>query len=120
MWYGYCSKLFEKLRREVNFGNSIAKILTEKDDRGERNDVTVKWENNWIFGNEITEIPSCLISTAHIDVHEVSKGGSAQRKSAQEKTNRGNQVVEIQKERKKKIVAIKLPKMREKNKKPKV
>ena len=41
------------------------------------------------------------ISTTQIDVHEVPKGGSAQRRTAQEKTNCGNQVAEIQGEREK-------------------
>ena len=46
---------------------------------------------------------------------EVPKGGSAQ-----EKIKCGNQVVEIQEERKKKIVTIKLSKMRGKKKKKRV
>ena len=46
------------------------------------------------FNNEVTEIP--FVQFLLPNVHEVPKGGSAQRRSAQEKTNCGNQVVEIQ------------------------
>ena len=67
------------------------------------------------FNNEVTEIP--FVQFLLPNVHEVPKGGSAQRRSAQEKC--GNQVVEIQggEEREKKIVATKLLKMNEKKKK---
>ena len=46
------------------------------------------------FNNEVTEIP--FVQFLLPNVHEVPKGGSAQRRSAEEKTNCGNQVVEIQ------------------------
>ena len=69
------------------------------------------------FNNEVTEIP--FLQFLLPNVHEVPKGGSAQRRSAQEKTNCGNQVVEIQggEEREKKIVATKLPKFKGERKK---
>ena len=63
------------------------------------------------FNNEVTEIP--FVQFLLPNVHEVPKGGSAQRRSAQEKTNCGNQVAEIQGKggKRKRIMATKLLKM---------
>ena len=49
LWYEYYSKLLEKLKKETNFGNLVAEILTKKDERGERNDVIDERKNNWIL-----------------------------------------------------------------------
>ena len=43
LWYVYCSNLFGKMRREVNFGNTIAEIL-RKSRREEREMMWRIWE----------------------------------------------------------------------------
>ena len=60
MWYGYCSNLFGKMRRDANFGNIIVEILRKKKEKGKRekkNDVMVG-EREMNFGNAIAEIPA--------------------------------------------------------------
>ena len=90
LWYKYCSKLYGKLRREANFGNLVVEILTKKDEKGERNDVTMEWEKNWIL---VMRLPKFLL----LDFYCPNRW-SAWKRSALE--------------RKKPIVATKLPKMR--------
>ena len=48
--YRYCSKLFRKLRKRVNFGNGVAEIQQKYERESER-------EKILNFGNHITEIP---------------------------------------------------------------
>ena len=85
----YYLKLFSKLRREANWGNEVAEILTKKDERGERNDVIVGVRKELNFGNED---PFDRILSPQID--EVPKREVLERK------------------RKKKIVTIKLSKFK--------
>ena len=59
LWYRYCLKLYGKLRREANFGNPVVEILTKKDEKWERNDVTMEWEKNWIL---VMRLPKFLLS----------------------------------------------------------
>ena len=89
LWYRYCLKLFNKLRREANWGNEVAEILTKKDGKGERNDVIVGVRKELNFGNED---PFDRILSPQID--EVPKREVLERK------------------RKKKIVTIKLSKFK--------
>ena len=49
------------MRREANFDNIIAKILTKNDERGKRNDVIVGVRKELNFSNEVTKIPSAWI-----------------------------------------------------------
>ena len=77
------------MRREANFGNRVAEILTKKDERGERNDVIIGVRKELNFGNDVTEIPFAWIPNRW----------SARRRRARKgkkKTNCGNQVAEIQ------------------------
>ena len=57
VWYRYCSKLFEKLRKESEFCNTVAEILT-KSIREERQ---VMWWEDLNFDNLITEILAARI-----------------------------------------------------------
>lgn len=54
LWYRYCSNLFEKIRKEVNFGNGVTKI-PRKSKRVERNDVTGVGERKGNFNNDIAK-----------------------------------------------------------------
>ena len=92
LWYRYCSKLFDKLRREANFSNGVIEILTKKDKRGERNDVIVGVRKELNFGNEVIEIPSIRILLPR------------SMKCSKEMCSKG--------EKKKPIMAIKLPKFK--------
>ena len=40
------------MRKEANFGNTIAEILRKKQERGERNDVMDVEERKRIYGND--------------------------------------------------------------------
>ena len=108
LWYKYCSKLYGKLRREANFGNPVVEILTKKDEKGERNDVTMEWEKNWIL---VMRLPKFLL----LDFYCPNRW-SAWKRSALE---RKKPIVATKlpkfkgsEEREKRIVATKLPKMR--------
>ena len=81
------------MRREANFDNVIAKILTKNDERGQRNDVIVGLGKELNFNNEVTEIPSARIFLPR------------SMKCPKEKCSKGEK-------KKNKIVAIKLPKFK--------
>ena len=80
------------MRREANFDNIIAKILTKNDERGKRNDVIVGVRKELNFSNEVTKIPSAWIFLPR------------SMKCPKEKCSKGK--------KKKPIVAIKLPKFK--------
>ena len=80
------------MRREANFDNIIAKILTKNDERGKRNDVIVGVRKELNFSNEVIKIPSAWIFLPR------------SMKCPKEKCSKGK--------KKKPIVAIKLPKFK--------
>ena len=67
----------------------LPKILTKKDERGERNDVIIGVRKELNFGNDVTEIPFARIPNRWSAWRRRARKG-------EKKTNCGNQVAEIQ------------------------
>ena len=95
------------MRREANFDNVIAKILTKNDERGKRNDVIVGVRKELNFSNEVTKIPSAWIflpRSMKCPKEKCSKGKKKNqlwqsscwnsREGRKEKKDNGNQVAE--------------------------
>ena len=75
------------MRREANFDNIIAKILTKNDERGKRNDVIVGVRKELNFSNEVIEIlPTQFLLPRLISMkcpkEEVPKGEVLRKKSS--------------------------------------
>ena len=88
LWYRYCSKLLEKLRKKREFRQHRCRNSNKKYERGKVNDVIGEGRKNLNFGNEITEIIAAWNSCP-------AAKWSARGRSGWKETNCGNQVVEI-------------------------
>ena len=107
LWYGNCWKLFGKMKKEANFGNIVAEIVTKKYERGERNDVMIGVRKNWI---SVMWLPKCCCPDEVPKGEKCSKGKINKNQLWQPSCQNWREKKGIM-GGKRKIVATKLPKL---------